>query len=134
MKGENVSTCISYMEWYRIISFFIYFMRITYSQKLLVALLKMAYDINMFTTLFHIFSFNELCELYTNTCQDIYDRLTCQHCFDFCCYNSNVKQELHTFPEHLGSPPVFSGVRVTRSLVLCVCFVDRFLSFFFLPL
>ena len=23
------------------------------------------------------------------------------------------------------------GVRVTRSLVLCVCFVDRFLSFFF---
>ena len=26
------------------------------------------------------------------------------------------------------------GVRVTRSLVLCVCFVDRFLSFFFLPI
>jgi len=25
---------------------------------------------------------------------------------------------------------VFSGVRVTRSLVLCVCFVDRCLSFF----
>ena len=25
--------------------------------------------------------------------------------------------------------PVFSGVRVTRSLVLCVCFVDRYLSF-----
>jgi hypothetical protein len=25
--------------------------------------------------------------------------------------------------------PVFSGVRVTRSLVLCVCFVDRCLSF-----
>jgi hypothetical protein len=24
----------------------------------------------------------------------------------------------------------FSGVRVTRSLVLCVCFVDRYLSFF----
>jgi hypothetical protein len=31
--------------------------------------------------------------------------------------------------EHLSSPPVFSGVRVTRSLVLCVCFVDRCLSF-----
>jgi hypothetical protein len=31
--------------------------------------------------------------------------------------------------EHVGSPPVFSGVRVTRSLVLCVCFVDRGLSF-----
>jgi hypothetical protein len=32
--------------------------------------------------------------------------------------------------------PVLSGVRVTRSLVLCVCFVNRFviLSFFFWPL
>jgi hypothetical protein len=29
-----------------------------------------------------------------------------------------VEQELLTFPEHLSSPPVFSGVRVTRSLVL----------------
>ena len=29
----------------------------------------------------------------------------------------------------LSSPLVFSGVRVTRSLVLCVCFVDRCLSF-----
>ena len=27
------------------------------------------------------------------------------------------------------SPPVFSGVHATRSLVLCVCFVDRCLSF-----
>ena len=26
-------------------------------------------------------------------------------------------------------PPVFSEARVTRSLVLCVCFVDRCLSF-----
>ena len=42
---------------------------------------------------------------------------------------SLVGQELLTFPEHLSSPPVFSGVRVTRSLVLCVCFVDRCLSF-----
>ena len=39
-----------------------------------------------------------------------------------------VKQELFTLPEHPSSPPVFSGVRVTRSLVLCVCFVDRCLS------
>jgi hypothetical protein len=39
------------------------------------------------------------------------------------------KQELLTLPEHLSSPPVFGGVRVTRSLVLCVCFVDRCLSF-----
>jgi hypothetical protein len=29
----------------------------------------------------------------------------------------------------LRSPPIFSGVCVTRSLVLCVCFVDRYLSF-----
>jgi hypothetical protein len=31
-----------------------------------------------------------------------------------------------------GAPeltPIFSGVRVTRSLVLCVCFVDRCLTF-----
>jgi hypothetical protein len=30
---------------------------------------------------------------------------------------------------HMSSPPVFSGVRVTPSLVLYVCFVDRCLSF-----
>ena len=40
-----------------------------------------------------------------------------------------VEQELLTIPEHLSSPPVFSGVRVTRSLVLCVCFVNRCLSY-----
>ena len=34
-----------------------------------------------------------------------------------------------TLPEHLSSSPVFSGVRVTRSLVLYVCFVDCCLSF-----
>ena len=38
-------------------------------------------------------------------------------------------QELLTLPEHLRSPSVFSGVRVTRSLVLYACFVDRCLSF-----
>ena len=37
--------------------------------------------------------------------------------------------ELPTIPEHLSSHPVFNRVRVTRSLVLCVCFVDRCLSF-----
>jgi hypothetical protein len=41
----------------------------------------------------------------------------------------HMEQKLITLPEHLSSPPVFSGVRVTRSLVLCVCFVDRCLSF-----
>ena len=48
-----------------------------------------------------------------------------------------VQQELFTLPEHLSSPPVFSGVRVTQSLVLCVMFCRSlliFLSFFFLPL
>jgi hypothetical protein len=39
-----------------------------------------------------------------------------------------VEQELLTLPEYLSAPPVLSGVRVTRSLVLCVCFVDRCLS------
>ena len=29
----------------------------------------------------------------------------------------------------LGSHPIFSGVRITRSLVFCVCLVDRFLPF-----
>jgi hypothetical protein len=36
-----------------------------------------------------------------------------------------VEMELLTLPEHLGSLPVFSGVRVTRSLVLYVWFVDH---------
>ena len=36
-----------------------------------------------------------------------------------------VEQELLTLPEYMSSPPVFSGVRVTRSVVLCACFVDR---------
>jgi hypothetical protein len=40
-----------------------------------------------------------------------------------------VKQELLTLPKYLSSTPVFSGVRVTRSLVLYICFVDRFLTF-----
>jgi hypothetical protein len=45
-----------------------------------------------------------------------------------------VEQGLLTLSEHLRSPPVFSGVRVTWSLVLYVCLVDRCLSlclFFF---
>jgi hypothetical protein len=41
-----------------------------------------------------------------------------------------VEQERLTLPEHLSSSPVFSGVRVTRSAILCVCFVDRCLSFY----
>ena len=30
---------------------------------------------------------------------------------------------------NLSLPTVFSRVRVTRSLVLCVCFIDRYLAF-----
>ena len=39
------------------------------------------------------------------------------------------KHELLTLPEYLSSPPVFTGVHVTQSLVLYVCFVDRCFSF-----
>jgi len=42
---------------------------------------------------------------------------------------SLVGQELLTLTEHLSSSPVLSKVRVTRSVVLYVCFVDRCLSF-----
>ena len=35
---------------------------------------------------------------------------------------SLVEQEMHTLPEHLSSPPIFSGVRVARSLVFLVVF------------
>ena len=36
-----------------------------------------------------------------------------------------------TIPEHMSSLSVFNAVRVTRALVLYVCFVDHCLSFFF---
>jgi hypothetical protein len=39
---------------------------------------------------------------------------------------SLVEQELLTLPEHLSLPAVFSGVRVTRSLVLYVCYYSIF--------
>ena len=39
-----------------------------------------------------------------------------------------VEQELLTLSEQLSSLPIFSGVPVTRSLVLCVFFLDRCLS------
>ena len=42
---------------------------------------------------------------------------------------SLVEQELFILPEHPSSPLVFSGVCDTQPLVLCVCFVDRCLSF-----
>ena len=39
-----------------------------------------------------------------------------------------VPNELLTLPDHLSLPPVYSWIRATRSLVLCVCFLDRCLS------
>ena len=43
--------------------------------------------------------------------------------------NSLVKQLLPTLPGDMSSPPVFYWVHDNQSLVLCVCFVDRCLSF-----
>ena len=61
-----------------------------------------------------------------------------------------VAEELPILPQHLSSLPIlpqhlsslpilpqhlsFSGVRVTRSLDLCVCFVDRSLVLFLLSI
>jgi hypothetical protein len=44
----------------------------------------------------------------------------------------HVEQELFTLPEHLISSQVFSGVRVARSLVFFIIFVDHCLSCIFL--
>jgi len=35
---------------------------------------------------------------------------------------AHVEQELFTFPEHMSSPLVISGVRIARSLVFCLLF------------
>ena len=44
-----------------------------------------------------------------------------------------VERELPTLPEHLPLPPVFSGVRVARSLVFCMVFcVSLFIILLFL--
>jgi hypothetical protein len=40
-----------------------------------------------------------------------------------------MEQKLLTLPKQLSSPPVLSESRVTRFLILCVCYVDRCLSF-----
>ena len=59
----------------------------------------------------------------------------CMHNFYICneLYTTDAASGVGTaYPS--GVHPGFSGVRVTRSLVLCVCFVDRCLSFFFSPL
>ena len=45
-----------------------------------------------------------------------------------------MEQELLTLPEHLNSPPVFSGVRVTRSLVLYAVFCRLLFVLFLLAI
>ena len=47
----------------------------------------------------------------------------------WCRRNKIADLTVFTLSEHLSSPSVFSGVLVTRSLVWCVRFVDRCLSF-----
>ena len=47
---------------------------------------------------------------------------------------SRVKQDQLTFPEHLSSPPIFSGIRVARSLVFCVMFCRSLLLLFLLTI
>ena len=42
--------------------------------------------------------------------------------------NFHSLQNRNTLPEHLSSSRFCCGVHVTRSFVLCVCFVDRCLS------
>jgi hypothetical protein len=44
---------------------------------------------------------------------------------------SPVEQEVLTLPEHLSSSRVFRGIRVTRSLVVAVCFVDSCIPILF---
>lgn len=41
-----------------------------------------------------------------------------------------VEQKLLALAEHFSSLPVFSRVRIARSVVFCVRFVDRYLSSF----
>jgi hypothetical protein len=41
-----------------------------------------------------------------------------------------VKQELLTLPQHMSSPPVFIGVRVTQSLFFCVMLWMSFVCHF----
>ena len=47
---------------------------------------------------------------------------------------SLVEQELLPLLEHLNSPPYLNGIHVTRTLILCVCFVCRCLYFLSWPL
>ena len=53
----------------------------------------------------------------------------CSPCLTVTRQMSYVEQELLTLTENWSSSQFFNGVHVTRSLVLCVCFVDWCFSF-----
>ena len=42
---------------------------------------------------------------------------------------AGARTEYPSRAPELTPPPLFSGVRITRSSVVCVCFVDRCLYF-----
>ena len=81
----------------------------------------------------------EICVLYSPNSRGnffgacIYTRVTGYHhvCNQIKTTVRLVEQEMPILPEHLSSPRVLVWV---RSLVLCVCFVDRCLSLFYWPL
>ena len=50
------------------------------------------------------------------------------------CVFTRLTRRVSLEEQELSSPLVFSGVRVTRCLVLYVFFVDRFFSFFLLTI
>ena len=45
-----------------------------------------------------------------------------------------LEQELSILPEHMSSPPAFSGIRVSRSLVLCAMFCRSLFVLFLLAI
>jgi ABC-type multidrug transport system fused ATPase/permease subunit len=45
-----------------------------------------------------------------------------------------LERKLLTLPEHLNSPPVFNGIRVTRSFVLCAMFCTSLVVLFLLAI
>ena len=70
-----------------------------------------------------------LCSWHLNVRSDFYDTIDLS---SFIAYHLQVLTRWTrwmSLVEHLSSAPVFSGVRVTRPLVLWVCFVDRRLTF-----
>ena len=66
----------------------------------------------------------------TGKCIFYYDHKLTYIKMDVPCRFNHLVNFYLKLSEHLSLYPVFSGVRVTRSLVLYVCFADRCLSFY----